>query len=62
MALAAPSGFCSAGRIGIVVTGLLGPAVTACRHLRLRDGPTLRGLLINVAAPDLMTNPGRQAE
>ena len=61
IALAVSSGFCNAGRIGIVVTGLgLVPAVDggvvicACA-----DVPRSAAATINVAeSTDLMTNPG----
>ena len=60
-ALAVSSGFCSAGRIGTVVTGFaLAPAVEGgviCA--RASEAAKPRAAIINVAeSTDLMTNPG----
>ena len=61
IAFAVSSGFCSAGRIGIVVTGFgLAPAVEggvicACAS----EAAKPKAAIINVAeSTDLMTNPG----
>ena len=62
IALAVSSGFCKAGRIGMVVTGLgLVPAVDGGVNWACADGPRLAkiaAVTINVAeSTDLMTNP-----
>ena len=63
IALAVSSGFCSAGRIGIVVTGFgLAPAVEGgviCACAETPETARAAAAIINVAeSTDLMTNPG----
>jgi hypothetical protein len=64
MALAVSSGFCKAGRIGMVVTGLgFVPAVDGGVNWACPDEPNtikMDAETINVAEnTDLMTNPGK---
>ncbi len=62
IAFAVSSGFCSAGRIGIVVTGFaLAPAVAGgVSCARASETAIPRAAIINVAeSTDLMTNPGK---
>jgi hypothetical protein len=58
--LAVSSGFCSAGRIGIVVTGFgLAPAVAGGAICACAEAAKTKAAIINVAeSTDLMTNPG----
>ena len=63
IALAVSSGFCSAGRIGIVVTGFgLAPTVEGgviCACAETPESASAAAAIINVAeCTDLMTNPG----
>ncbi len=64
IAVAVSSGFCSAGRIGIVVTSFgLAPTVEGgviCACAETPENASAAAAIINVAeCTDLMTNPGR---